>query len=494
MSRRFSFNLRMPFASIAAVLLGSLGLVTAVVAQPFDAPPPPAPPRPVNIATPSEAKLPNGLRVIVAERHGVPLVSVRLVVMSGAETDPPQRAGLASMTAGLLTRGTQRHSAPALANAAETLGSSIDSGAGWDSSSVGMTVTTPKLSSALALVAEVALQPTFAPAEIERYRDQALDDMKVAFSQPGTLAGLTAQRAVYGGGAYGHPVNGTPASLPRVTRDELKAQHARFFRPDNAVLVFAGDVKLEDAKALAERHFGAWRAPSQPLPAAPEPVGTPWPEATVLINMPGAGQAGVALALPAVPAASPERNAGYVTNAVLGMGYSSRLNQEIRIKRGLSYGARSDLDSRRQAGSVRVNVQTKNPSAAEVVSLIGAQLDGLMQSPVPSDELEARRASLIGGFSRSLETTQGLADEVGGLAVAGLPMSDLTQRIAQLQAVTAEQVQAFAKLHFDRSHRRIAVAGVVPEFEAGLRDLGVPLVHVAQQALDLEASAPPAQP
>jgi zinc protease len=200
----------------------------------------------------------------------------------------------------------------------------------------------------------------------------------------------------------------------------------------------------------------------------------------------------VALALPAVPASAPERAAGDVANAVLGMGYSSRLNQEIRIKRGLSYGARSDLDARRQAGSVRVNVQTKNPSAPEVVSLVHAQLDGLMRSPVPADELDARRASLIGGFSRSLETTQGLADEVAGLAVEGLPMAALTQRIAQLQAVTAEQVQAFAQRYFPPAQRRVAVAGVAQEFEAGLRQQGQPLVGVPQQVLDLEASAPPA--
>jgi zinc protease len=176
------------------------------------------------------------------------------------------------------------------------------------------------------------------------------------------------------------------------------------------------------------------------------------------------------------------------------MGYSSRLNQEIRIKRGLSYGARSDFDARPQAGAMRVAVQTKNPSAAEVVGLIGGELDRLMEAPVPPEELEARRASLIGGFSRSLETTQGLAEQVSDLAVAGLPMADLPQRIARLQAVTPAEVQAFAKQHFERGGRRVVVAGVASEFEAELRKLGVPLAGVAQQRLDLEAGAPPAKP
>jgi zinc protease len=249
------------------------------VAQPLEAPPPPAAPRVAAIAAPAEARLPNGLRVIVAERRGMPLVTARLLVLSGAETDPPQRAGLASMTAGLLTRGTRHHSAPALASAAEALGGSLESGAGWNASAVGITVTTPKLSAALALLAEVALEPTFAQAEIDRLREQSLDEMKVAFSQPGVLAGLAAQRALYGEGAYAHPVGGTPSSLPRIRRTELQGQHARHFRPDNAVLVFAGDVGLDAAVALAKRHFGAWRAPADPLPAAPVAGGPPGPAA-----------------------------------------------------------------------------------------------------------------------------------------------------------------------------------------------------------------------
>lgn len=477
----------------ALAALAAAAAVTLGHAQPYETPPPPAAPRPLQIATPAEARLPNGLRVIVAERRGVPLVSTRLLVLAGAETDPAQRAGLASMTAGLLTRGTRAHGAPVLATMAEALGGSLESGAGWNETSVGITVTSPKLSQALALVAEVALQPTFAPEEIERYRAQALDEMKVAFSQPGTLAGLAAQRAVYGEGAYGHPASGTPASLPRVTRADLQQQHARYFRPDNAVLVFAGDIGLDAAVALAKQHFGGWSAPAEPLPAPMAPAGKPWPRSTWVIDMPGAGQAGVALAMPAVPSGSPERFTGMVTNAVLGMGYSSRLNEEIRIKRGLSYGARSDFDARREAGAMRVAVQTKNPSAAEVVGLIDTELDRLMSTPVPADELEARRASLIGGFSRSLETTQGLAAQVAALAIDGLPMADLTQRIDKLSAVTPKDVQAFAAQHFGADARRTVVAGVAAEFLPALQHDKANVVTLPQAALDLEASAPPAQ-
>ena len=124
-----------------------------------------------------------------------------------------------------MTQGTQRHSAPQLAAAAEALGGSLDSGAGWNQALVSITVTTPKLDAALGLVAEVVREPAFAPDEIERVRTQTLDGLKVAYASPGTLASLVAERLAYGAGAYGHPAGGTPASLPR-DRPRRSARHA----------------------------------------------------------------------------------------------------------------------------------------------------------------------------------------------------------------------------------------------------------------------------
>ena len=232
------------------------------VAQPYTTPPPPAAPRPLTIAAPSEMKLDNGLRVIVARREGVPLVSAALVALTGAEADPPRLAGLASLSASLMTQGTRHHSAPQLAAAAEALGGSLDSSAGWNHALVAITVTTPRLDAALALVAEVAREPAFANDEIGRVRTQALDGLKVAYADPGTLAAIVAQRLAYGPGAYGHPASGTPDSLPRIARADLVAAHRQAFRPDNAVLILAGDIDGAAGLALARRHFGGWAAPA----------------------------------------------------------------------------------------------------------------------------------------------------------------------------------------------------------------------------------------
>jgi zinc protease len=462
-------------------------LAAGLHAQPYDTPPKPVEPRPLTIAAPAEQSLPNGLRVVVAERHGVPLVTARLLVLSGSELDPEQRAGLASMTAGLLTRGTARRSAPALVNAAEALGGSLDSGAGWHQSSLSITVTTPQLPAALGLVSEVVRQPAFAPAEIERYRTQALDAMKVSYSEPGAVAAMVAQRALYGAGAYGHPVDGTPGSLPRISRADIVKLHAAAYRPDNAVLVLAGDIDLPAALRLAQQHFGAWKKPAAAAPTVSGLVGSTWADPVVVVDMPGTGQAGVVVTLPTVTAHSPERTIGSVTNAVLGRGYSSRLNQEIRIKRGLSYGARSGFDARREAGALLVDVQTKNPSAAEVLGLIGIELDRLVSTPVPPEELAARKATLIGDFSRTLETSSGLAAQTAALIAAGLSPAELPQRVARINAVSPVEVQAFATKYFDASRRRVVIAGVASEFETALKAMAPQLRAIKQDRLDLDA-------
>ncbi|HEY2560932.1 MAG TPA: pitrilysin family protein [Caldimonas sp.] len=469
-----------------AVVLAIACSGAACLAQPYSMPPPPAPPRPLTIAAPSEAKLGNGLRVIVAHREGVPLVSAELVALAGAEVDPPRQSGLSSLAAALMTQGTKHHSAPELAAAAEALGGSLDSGAGWNQSTVAITVTTPKLDAALTLVAEVAREPVFAADEIERVRTQTLDSLKVAYARPGTLASLVAERLAYGAGAYGHPASGTPESLPRITRDDLVAVHRRTFRPDNAVLILAGDIDAESALALARRHFGSWPVPAEPAPTPPRASGATAGPAVAVVDMPSSGQAGLVVALALPERTGSERAVGAVLNSVLGGGYSSRLNQEIRIKRGLSYGAGSALEARREAAFLRIAVQTKNESVAEVVKLVQDEIDRIMKEPIGADELAARKATLIGGVSRSVETTAGLAAVVRALVVANRAPAELRTLIERLEAVSADDIRRYAAAHLGAGQRRIAVAGEASVFGAALKAELPDVVTVGRDKLDLE--------
>jgi len=411
-------------------------------------PPPPAAPRAVSVPHPSEKTLENGLRVIVVEKTGLPLVATRLLVKTGGEADPADRAGLADMTASLLTKGTKTKNAEEIALGVEALGATIDSGAGWDNSFVALGALANNYPDAMKYVSDVVMHPTFAQEEIDRLRDQNIDALRVAMQNPAQLAGFVAARVLYGGAPYGHNLGGTPESLQKITRDDVVKFHQTYYRPDNAVLVVAGDVKPADVFSVAKKLFGSWSSSSGGQ--APPPVQASvesHPQRVVVIDMPEAGQAAVVVTRRGLQRVDPNFFVAQVANSVLGGGYSSRLNQEIRIKRGLSYGAGSAFEFRRDAGPFSASVQTKNESAVEVAGLIGTEISKMSSTSVAESELTPRKATLAGDFGRSIETTSGLVRRLGALAVYGLSLGQINEYVKDVQSVSAADVQKFATEH-----------------------------------------------
>jgi len=302
-----------------------------------------------------------------------------------------------------------------------------------------------------------------------------------------TLAHLAAVRAAFGASPYGHSAQGTPASLARTRRADVVTLHTRLYRPDNAALIFAGDIDPKDAVALAQAAFGRWTRPATALPATSVSAAQPTARSPLAIAMAGAGQAGVAMAMPTIARAAPDYYAGQVANTILGSGYSSRLNQEIRIRRGLSYGVQSQLDARRAGGTFSVSSQTKNASAPEVVAVMLDEVARMGTAPPDADELAARKLALIGGFSRSLETTEDLAGRLAALEANGVDLAELGRVIGKMDAVTASDVQAFANAHWRAGDLRIVVAGDAPQFADGLRKAYPALLVIPQTEVDLDA-------
>ena len=480
-------------AALSALLGLSSGVALAQGAAapaPQETPPPPAAPRSVTVPKPVEQTLKNGLRVIVIEDHDMPLVSSQLIVKSGGEVDPPALSGVADMTASLLTKGTKTRTAPQIAQEIESLGGTFNTGAGWDASRATLNVMSSKIEPAMAVLADVVRNPAFQDEEIERERQQYIDGLSVALQDPGTLAGFVAARVVFGDAAYGHPVSGTPESLPAIKRDDIARIHATYYRPDNALLVIGGDIKAADAFKLAERHFGDWAKPAAPLPATSvsKEMGANAKQRVVVIDMPEAGQAAVVLARRGLSRTDPEYFRGLVANAVLS-GYSGRLNQEIRIKRGLSYGARSSFDVRREAGPFVASAQTKNPSGAEVAGLLVGEIGRLANEPVLETELNPRKSVLIGGFGRSLETTDGLVGQIASLALYGLSLSEINNYISGVQGVTAADIQKFASSRLGAQDANIIIVGNAKDFVEALRKQFSNVEVIPQSELDLNRAS-----
>ena len=451
--------------------LAVLSFAVSVFAQsPQATPPPPSAPRTVQFPKPVEKTLPNGLRVVVVQRSELPLVSAQLLIKSGGEVDPADLSGVSDITASLLTRGTMTRSATQIAEQIEALGGNIGSSAGWDSSGATVGVTSSRIGSAMEILADVVRNPAFKEEEIERLRRQYLNNLKVSLGQPGAIARYVAARLVYRDAPYGHPLSGTPESLPRIKRDDIVRIHGMFYRPDNAILVIGGDMTPENGFALALKYFGDWARPATEMPKMP--VGTPVSDTKnrriVVIDMPEAGQAAVLAARSGINRSSPDYFRGIVSNAVLS-GYSGRLNWEIRVKRGLSYGAGSSLDTRRWAGSFSATAQTKNESGAEVASLTLGEISKLATGELPDKELTTRKASLNGGFARGLETTGGLVAQVSSLAVYGVSFDQLNQFVGNVQAVKAEDVKDFAAKQLNIDSTNVIVVGDAKKFLPALQ-------------------------
>lgn len=488
MVRRRNF----PSAIAAAVL--ALQRTGHTATPGLDAPPPAQPPKPVAVPAFEQHVLPNGMGLVLAPRRGTPIVSLGLLVRAGPELDPAGRAGIAAMTAGLLTKGARRSGravqATELARQAEALGATLDSGSGWRASTLSMTVTTPRVPAAAALMADVLQRPLLAADELERARAQSMDGMRVTLGDPAQVAALAARRAYWGNTAYGQLVS--PSSLTRMFREDIAAFHAAWYRPKHTVLVLAGDIESGPARALALKLFGNWQPPGTGL-AAPEPVApAPWPDPLLLIDIPGAGQSAVVVNAPFVPTGAADRRIGQVANAVLGGGYSARLNQEVRIKRGLSYGAFSQAETHPHAGVAQASTQTNHPTAAQVLQLMRGEMLRLADAPPSAEELAARQATLVGAFARRLETTGGLASLAISQLVQGRPLEDLGRTVDEVMAVTPGQVQAFAQMHWKSSSLRAVIAG---DLKAGGESLaallaadapGGPARRLPLDALDLD--------
>ncbi len=432
-------------------------------------PPPPAQPRPVSLPKPAEKTLANGLRVIVIERPGAPLVAAQLIIKNGAEADPPDLPGLSNMTADLLTKGTAKRSATEVAEAIEALGGSLESSARFDASVVGVNVMSSKIAPAAEILADVVRRPTFKEDEVERLRQQTLDDLIVELGEPGTIASYVASRIVFGDAPYGKPLAGTTESIARIDRNAIVKFHSRYYRPDNAILVLGGDLKAKDAFKLAEQYFGDWKNPPEPLPATTvtKPVANAGPR-VIVVDKPDAGQAAVVVARTGISRGDPDYFIGIVTNSVLS-GYSGRLNQEIRIKRGLSYGAGSSLSARREVGPFSASAQTKNLSAALVAELLIKEVQRLSTEPVPEIEMTPRKAVVIGNFARNLETAGGLVSQVGTLALYGISFDEINRYIGNVQGITGSDAQRFAGKRLDAKTTSIVIVGNAKEFLPELR-------------------------
>ena len=291
-------------ASVLALVTGLAAITGAqVTSWPTENPPRPLPSRPVSFPPYELTTLPNGMQVIVVMHHEQPEVTMRILVRAGAAYDPPGKSGTAALAGSLLNQGTNTRSAQEIADTIDSIGGALDTGASSDVTSATVLVMKDSFDIGMDLLADVVRRPVFAPEEIERQRKQVIANLGVSLEDPGFIAGAVLSRLIYGFHPYGFPDSGMPATIAKITREDLREFHRRYFIPNNSILAIVGDVTAAEAMTAATRVFGDWQRQAVQPPPLPEP-----PKPTrriVIIDKPDSVQTAVRIGQLGGPAKNP---------------------------------------------------------------------------------------------------------------------------------------------------------------------------------------------
>jgi predicted Zn-dependent peptidase len=458
---------------LVAVLSGSVA-----AQQPPQAPdrthPPAVGPAPTLRVPPVERRtLSNGLPVWIVEAHDVPVVQVELAVRAGSAADPPEKFGLASLTADMLDEGAGTRNALELADAVDFLGASLNTGSSFDASTVTLHVPAARLADALPLMADVVLHPTFPEKELQRIREEDLTQLIQAQDDPEALVRIAFPRLVYGAThRYGTPSIGTAASLRGFTVDDLKRFHGAMYRPSNAVLIVVGDVTAAAAVPLVEHAFGAWPKAAVPeataLPAAPQLRA----RHVYLIDKPGAAQSQIQIGWIGVPRSTPDYFALRVLNTILGGAFTSRLNTNLREEHGYAYGAGSAFDMRVGAGPFYAAAGVQTDKTAEALTEFFNELRRI-HDPIDDAELKKAKNYLALLLPRSFETTRSIAASLAQIYVYDLPADFYATYAARVEAVTSADLKRAADKYIQPDKFAVVVVGDRQKIEAGIKALNL---------------------
>jgi len=420
--------------------------------------------------------LSNGAGVWTIRHDALPVVTMVLVVPVGSAHDPAGMPGLAGLTADLLDEGTERLDAIGLAEAFASLGTELSVDVGPDVTTLSLTTLSRFTEPALALLGDLLTRPRLSEADLSRVREIRVNRLRQLRSSASAVADRAFLSAVFSTHPYGHGTLGTTDALSRLSIDDVRTFHASGVRPVGATLIVAGNVDPQMVHDAAERQLGGWQA----RPGAEPPVVPSGPEdapaRVLVVNRPGAPQTEVR-----VGHQGPSRRVdGYHTlitlDALLGGQFSSRINQNLREARGLTYGARTAFDFRVQTGTFACDTNVQGDATPLVVMEILAEFAAVGGSrPVGVDELARAKSSLTRGYVRRFETSAQLAHAAARLATFGLPDDTFDRFVPGVDAVTPDVVSAAARQYIRPHDAMVVLVGDAGGWRDTLAQFGRPV-------------------
>jgi len=419
--------------------------------------PAPLAPQPIVIPTARETVLSNGLTVVVVEDSRLPLVSYRLGLRVGSSFDPPTLPGLTDLLAGLLPEGTTSRTSRQIADQVARVGASISAGATSDYTIVAASALTQFSDEVLGLLAEVVLQPSFPENEVDLAKQNTKESLRQQRAQPSFLASEMVSRVMFGDHPYS-VVAPTPESIDLVSRDQFVDFHRTRFVPNNAVFIVVGDVRFDNVVSRLESLFSTWKKGEEVLPNFPAPpVRTK--RTAYLVDRAGSAQSNIVIANTAITRTSPDYFPMLLMHTVFGANASSRLFMNLREEKGYTYGAYSNLDARRTAGTFRSTAEVRTAVTGDSLKEFFYELERIRSDRVSDKEIKDAKSYLMGVFPIRLETQEGLIDHLVQIKMLNLPNDYLETYRDRVQAVTVEEIQAVASKYVRPDESALVVIG-----------------------------------
>ncbi len=413
-----------------------------------------------------------GLKVVIARREPIPLVSARIVLQGGGAVDPAGRFGIADFTARLLRRGTERRSADEINDAVEFVGASLNAGASEDFSVVSLTTPARHLEAMLEVMAELVREPAFPEAEVESARRRVLAHLANDLDDPGLVADHALTQALWGDHPYGHDVSGSARDVARFTRDDAVAFHKTRWGPKVATMVICGAVDPAKVRKHLERLFGDWSGGPDEAPRFEPRAKAAGAGRVLLIDKPEQTQSQVRLGGMAMRRGGEGWIPAVVMNTLLGGGFTSRLVKEIRVKRGLSYGAGSGFDGMMHGGSFSVSSFTKTESTGELIAVARDELAKMHARGPTEKELQTARTYLAGLYPLRLETNESVAAAIAETRLFGLGDDWVSRYRERVRGVTRKEAHEVARRLLPVEAPAVVVVGNAAKVKKHLKGLG----------------------
>jgi zinc protease len=412
--------------------------------------------------------LKNGMTVLLMEKRGVPMVSVAAIIKVGSVADPAGEDGLASVTAGLLRKGTAKRSAQQFAADLDFIGAEFSADSSADYTAISGEFLTKDVDKGLELFSDAMLHPAFAQGEVEKLLAQEIDGIKAAKDEAQSVALNYYYGYLFSKHPYGRPVGGDELSLARIKRDAITRFYETNYTPGNTILAIAGEFNAPQMRTKIEQAFQGWPEKGGALPAfaAPTPVKG---KKLLLVDKPDSTQTFFVFGNIGTAENDPDRVAIRVVNTIFGGRFTSELNEALRVESGLTYGAEAFFDSRKEPGAFAIYSYTKNESTTQAIDLALQVLAKLHKDGVTPEQLASAKAYMKGQFPPSIETSGQLARTIAAHEFYGLDDDEINQMEARIDAVTPAMAKQVIAKHFPEENLVFMLIGKASEIAPGVR-------------------------